>query len=54
MRPMKLWNGTKLKLAIKSNNNPIKLFTVEVKDLVTTEGNYYYYLVYTVFYILKL
>ncbi|CAJ0751618.1 15569_t:CDS:2, partial [Entrophospora sp. SA101] len=33
--------------AIKSNNNPIKLFTVEVKDLVTTEGNYYYYLVYT-------
>ncbi|CAJ0835205.1 5073_t:CDS:2 [Entrophospora sp. SA101] len=29
------WN--QVEISNKSNNDPIKLFTVEVKDLVTTE-----------------
>ncbi|CAH1759895.1 13386_t:CDS:2 [Entrophospora sp. SA101] len=42
------WN--QVEISNKPNNDSIKLFTVEVKDIVTTEGSYY--LVHMVFYIL--
>ncbi|CAJ0826343.1 17213_t:CDS:2 [Entrophospora sp. SA101] len=33
------WN--QVEISNKPNNDSIKLFTVEVKDIVTTEGSYY-------------